>query len=179
MLNGTGPLPGIVARDASQTNWFEVAQAKSPTVSAAKCQTSRPFVPIAVDFPGPRSAAVTILRVESDARHLETPIRFDGGARVCSDRRGYGDADDGLSEDSGERSRSAWRTRNRSAQRIRYRQALSVHDEPGDFHSGRDDVHQVGTSRVGPEDVLIEPQYYRPHRRIAVVAKRDDLVPRD
>src|SRR2546426_9363649 len=78
MLNGTGPLPGIVARDASQTNWFEVAQAKSPTVSAAKCQTSRPFAPVAVDFPGPRSAAVTILRVESDSRTWEKRSRAVG-----------------------------------------------------------------------------------------------------
>src|SRR6266496_3122949 len=78
MLNGTGPLPDIVARDASQTNWFEVAQAKSPTVSAAKCQTSRPFAPIAVDFPGPRSAAVTILRVESDSRTCDKRSRAVG-----------------------------------------------------------------------------------------------------
>src|SRR5205085_6274306 len=67
MLNGTRPRVGMVALDASQTNWFDVAQAKSPTVSATKRQTNLPFVPGAVDLPGPRSAGVTILRVESDS----------------------------------------------------------------------------------------------------------------
>src|SRR3989442_9757184 len=111
---------------------------------------------------GPAAHAESALTF--DARYLEAPIRFDGRARVCGDWRGYGDADDGLSEDAGERSGSAWRAWNRSAQRIRYRQALSIHDEPCDFHSAGDDVHQVGTSRVRPEDVLIEPQYHRSHR---------------
>src|SRR5438094_10185118 len=44
-----------------------------------------------------------------DARHLETPIRFDGRAGVCSDCRGYGDADAGLSKHSGEMRGSACR----------------------------------------------------------------------
>ncbi len=51
MLMGTGPLPGMVARLASHTNWLDVAHAKSPTVSATKCHCSRS--PAAVALPGP------------------------------------------------------------------------------------------------------------------------------
>ena len=51
MWIGTGPLPGIVARVARQTNFFAVAHAKSFTMSATKCQTRRS--PGAVDLARP------------------------------------------------------------------------------------------------------------------------------
>ena len=65
MLMGTGPLPGIVARVAVQTNFFAVAQAKSLTLSATKCHTSRS--PGAVACPGPTSFSPTIVMTSSDS----------------------------------------------------------------------------------------------------------------
>ncbi len=59
MLIGTGPLPGIVARVASHTSFFAVTHAKSFTVSATKCHTSRS--PGAVACPGPTSFGSTIM----------------------------------------------------------------------------------------------------------------------
>ena len=72
MLTGIGPLPGIVARVASQTNWFEVAQAKSPAVSATKCQTSRS--PAAVATPGPRSVGADDGPRRIGFEHVRQPL---------------------------------------------------------------------------------------------------------
>jgi hypothetical protein len=65
MFTGTRDFPGIVARVAVQLNFFAVAQAKSFTLSATKCQTSR--VPTAVACPAPTSLVPTIVRTSSDS----------------------------------------------------------------------------------------------------------------
>ena len=92
-----------------------------------------------------------------------------------SDGCGQRNARRGLLENSRERCRSALAVGNRRAQRVRYVEALTVDDESRDLHSVGDQIHAAGIRGTGPEDVLIEPQHHRPHRRVAVVAERDSL----
>ena len=72
MWIGIGPLPGIVARVACQTNFFAVAHAKSFTVSATKCQTSRS--PARGRLPGPTSSGPTMVVIAVGLEHLRESL---------------------------------------------------------------------------------------------------------
>ena len=87
MWIGTGPLPGIVARVACHTNFRAVAQAKSFTVSATKCHTSRPSaLPRAVACPGPISSGADDRR---DRRRARAPSRSRSRAVGVSTSSGF------------------------------------------------------------------------------------------
>ena len=82
MLIGTGPCPGSSRASRATRNFFAVAQAKSFTVSATKCQTSR-SPGGASPGPGPTSSAPTIVITSSDSSTCVSRSRAVGVSTSC------------------------------------------------------------------------------------------------